>query len=175
MVKAGQSPSIDPSAGVAALEEDIPKVLRFLGAPNIEALGWLRPNNLSLIIPMTAEREGNADNYSLRLGFQAYRRWPPSAQFVNPNTHRYDYPQDQIHVPKLTSPECHTHTAYDRPGGGKLQLICCSATLEFYDVLHSVENDNHLWQESYTFYTTIMAITRAMASSYQGRFSSNGK
>jgi hypothetical protein len=177
MVKAGESPSMDPSAGLAALEEDLPKVLRFLEAPTIEALGWSRPNKLNLLIPMTAERGRIVDNYTLRLAFHGYRRYPPGAQFVNPETLRYDYPLDQIHVPKLTSQECHTHVAYPRPGNPdeKIQLICCSATYEFYEVLHGVNDENHLWRENYTFYTTVVALMRAMASSYQGRFSANGQ
>jgi hypothetical protein len=164
---------VDAVAGVAALDEDIPRVLRVLGAPSIEALGWTRPNKLSLLIPMRASRNGQTDDFVLRLGFQAYRFWPPSALFVNPNTSRFDYPQDTQFVPRLTSPECQTHTAYARPGGGTTQLICCSATLEFYEVLHDVKPE-HVWQDTHTFYTTIVAVERAMTSFYEGRFSANG-
>lgn len=174
MAKAGERPSIDPSTGLAALEEDIPRVLRLLDAPSIEALGWSRPSKLTMLVPMTAERDGKTDAYVLCLGFQAYRRWPPSALFINPATGNYDHSKDQVHIPKLTSPECRTHAAYQRPGGGTMQLICCSATLEFYEVLHNVKAE-HVWRDTNTFYTTIMAITRAMASFYQGRFNANGQ
>ena len=55
----------------------------------------------------------------------------------------------------------------------RIQLICCSATLEFYEVLHNVEQQ-HLWSESDTFFTTVMAIRKAFASFYQGRFPAYG-
>jgi hypothetical protein len=173
VARASERPALDVQAGLVALEQDIPRVLRLLDKTSIEELGWFRPNKLSLLIPMTGVYLGKTDDYVLRLGFQAYRQWPPSAQFVNPQTGAYDHPADQQHIPKLTSGECHTHSAYPRPGGGTMQLICCSATLEFYDVLHNVE-ERHLWLESYTFLTTIMVIRKAFDTSYQGRFSPNG-
>lgn len=175
MAKANERPTIDVQAGLAALEEDLPRILHLLEAPSIEELGWSRPNKLSLLIPMAGTFNEKVDEYVLRLGFQSYRAWPPSAQFVNPQTGTYVYPQDQQFVPKLSSPECQTHVAYEpRPGGGKIQLVCCSATLEFYEVLHSVQ-PNHMWRETDTFFTTITAIRKALTSSYQGRFPANGK
>jgi hypothetical protein len=111
MAKANELPTLDVQAGAAALDEDIPRVLRVLGASSIEELGWSRPNKLKLLVPMYGACQGEKEEYTLRLGFQAYRRWPPSAQFVNPATLDYAYPQDQHFVPKLTSPECRTHIA----------------------------------------------------------------
>jgi hypothetical protein len=172
VAKANERPVVDVQAGLAALEEDLPRVLRLLDAPTIEALNWTRPNKLSLLIPMSGAFGGKVDDFTLRLGFQAYRAWPPSALFVNPITSTFVHPQDQKHVPKLTSQECQTHVAYS-PQTGNFQVICCSATLEFYEVLHSVE-PQHLWLETNTFLTTIMAIRKAFASSYQGRFPTNG-
>jgi len=167
MAKAGGLPTLDLAAGVAALEADIPRVLNLLNAPSLEALGWSRPSKAVLLVPMKT----GADDYLLRLGFQAYRAWPPSAQFVNPLTKTYSPPADRCCVPKLVGQECQTHLEY---GTGKIQLICCSATLEFYEVLHNVE-PQHVWRETDTFYTTIVAIQRAFASSYQGRFSVDGR
>lgn len=172
MAAVSVAPTIDAIAGAAALDEDIPRVLELEGASSLAELGWSRPNRLSLLVPMTGMRGGATDSYLLRLGFQAYRAWPPSAQFVNPDTQGYAYPQDQHHVPMLASPECHAHVAYAK-GAGTIQLICCSATLEFYEVLHSVEQ-HHLWRETNTFFTTIMAIRRAFGSHYQGRFPVHG-
>lgn len=173
MAAPGIAPTIDALVGAAALDEDIPRVLGLEGAPSLAELGWVRPNRLSLLVPMTGILAGATDQYLLRLGFQAYRKWPPSAQFVNPATQAYSYPQDQHHVPRLTSPGCQTHTAYPK-GAGTIQLVCCSATLEFYEVLHSVE-PHHLWRESNTFLTTIVAIRRAFVSHYQGRFPPHGR
>jgi len=78
--------------------------------------------------------------------------------FVNPETKSYVYPDDQRFVPKLTSSECYTHVAYRRtPQAAPVQLICCSATLEFYEFLHQVRPE-HVWRETDTFLTTITAI-----------------
>jgi hypothetical protein len=166
---ANQLPTLDVQAGAAALDEDIPRVLHLLNADTLEQLGWSRPNRLSLLVPMTTTLNGVTDAFLLRLGFQAYRTWPPSAQFVNSETGLYNHPHDQRFIPVLTSSECRTHNAYPRPAGGTMQLICCSAVLEFYDVLHSVQPE-HVWRDTDTFLTTIMAIKRALASSYGGKF-----
>jgi hypothetical protein len=173
MAVANVRPAVDVQAGLAAFEEDLPRVLRALDAVTLDSLGWSRPNKMSLLVPMTGLLGGSVDQFVLRLGFAAYRTWPPSAQFVNPETGAFVYPQDQHHIPKLTSQECHTHAAYARPGGGTVQLICCSATMEFYDVLHSVES-KHVWRGTETFLTTINAVTRALSSHYQGRFAKHG-
>lgn len=128
-----------------------------------------------MLVPMAGDYQGKQDHFLLRLGFHAYRKWPPSAQFVNPDTKSYVYPKDQQFVPKLTSPECYTHVVYRRtPEANPVQLICCSATLEFYEALHQVKPE-HLWRESNTFLTTINAIQKAIASFYGGRFSANGQ
>jgi hypothetical protein len=170
VAKKNESPKLDVQAGAQALDGDIPRVLKVKGVSSLEELGWSRPNRLSLLVPMLGTFQGKTDEFLLRLGFQAYRQWPPSAQFVNPDTLQYAGVEDQRFVPKLTSGECHTHVAYQRDQQSKkIQLICCSATLEFYEVLHNVE-DHHLWRDTDTFLTTINAIQKAFASSYGGRF-----
>jgi len=174
MAKANQQPTVDVQAGLAALDADIPRVLRALDAASLESLGWSRPSKLSLLLPMSGTFQDVTDDYVLRLGFEAYRTWPPSAQFVNPQSLGYIWPQDQPVVPKLVSPECQTHPAYERPGGGKIQLVCCSATLEFYEVMHSVD-PHHVWSEDSSFLATIVAIQKAFSSAYQGRFPPHGK
>jgi hypothetical protein len=168
MASANAVPVIDAPLGAAALDEDLPRVLRVEGASSLEELGWIRPNRLTLLIPMRGVHAGATDDFLLRLGFQSYRRWPPSAQFVNPQTLGYSINQDQRHVPRLTSGECQTHLAYPGPRG-PVQLVCCSATLEFYEVQHQVDLQL-VWRDSNTFYTTLTAIRKAFASHYQGRF-----
>jgi hypothetical protein len=174
MARANAPPTMDAMAGAAALDQDLPRVLRALDAVSLDALGWSRPNRLSLIVPMTGVHLGKSEAFTLKLAFQAYRTWPPSAQFVNPETLAYNYPIDRQHVPILTSPGCHSHPEYDKPGGGKMQLICCSATLEFYEVLHSVQPE-HVWRDTDTFLTTIDAIQKALASHFGGRFPAYGQ
>lgn len=172
MAQAGTLPTLDLQAGAAAFDRDIPRVLALVGATSLVALGWSRPNRLTLLVPMRAvDARGTVEEFLLRLGFEAYPAWPPSAQFVNPSTKTFMSPQDRCFIPKLTSQECHTHAAYGETG---IQLICCSATREFYEVLHSVEA-RYVWSDRNTFYSTIVAIERAMAESYQGRFTADGR
>lgn len=169
MAQAGAAPVMNPKAGLAAFESDLPKVLALEGASSLEELGWRRPAKQTLLVPMEGINNGVPEQFVLRMGFQAYKQWPPSAQFVNPDTLAFELGKDNHHVPKLTSNECHTHLNYVHPQGGTVQLICCSATLEFYDVLHHVE-PRYVWDERSTFLSTIVAIRRAMAEHYQGRF-----
>lgn len=173
MAVAGQAPVINTKAGIQAFNEDLPRVLAARGVDSMEALGWTRPDDLTLLVPMQATHQGATDSFLLRLQFQAYRDWPPSAQFVNPETAHYAGQQDQHHVPQLVSNECRTHASYATASGKTIQLICCSATLEFYEVLHNVQPE-HLWRETYNFLTTIQAISRAMSCSYTGRFPRHG-
>jgi len=75
MAAINQQPALDPQAGAAALDEDLPRVLNALGAKTIEELGWSRPNRLTLLVPMSGSLGGQKDDYVLRLGFEAYRKW----------------------------------------------------------------------------------------------------
>jgi hypothetical protein len=168
VAKHGERPTIDLAAGRAALAEDLPRVLQFLGARAPEELGWRKPDARSLLVPIRGTHGGQREEYLLRLQFLTGRDWPPSAQFVNPDTLNYTSPDDYHHLPILNSPEVQVHTTYSAPHGGTVQLICCSATFEYYDVLHGGE-DRHLWRSSDNFNLTISAIQRAMGSHYQGR------
>lgn len=170
MAEAGVRPTMDMAAGRETLAATLPQVLTFLGAASVEALGWRTPNRNTLLIPVWGEHAGRQDEYCLRLCFKAGREWPPSAQFVNPETLDYEVGKDVAHLPVLKSPEAQVHPDY-RPGDGRsLQLICCSATYEFYDVLHGVEG-RHIWKATDTFLVTHEAITRAMKTHYEGRYS----
>lgn len=164
---------IDLAAGRAVLAASLPKALKARGAQTIEDLGWRAPNKSTLLIPMKATFNGSIDEYLLKLTFKTDEDWPPSAQFVNPKTNRYVLGLDRHHIPKLTSQEVHTHDAYPHPAGGAIQLICCSATFEYYDVLHGLNAPHHLWRTGDSFLVTVNAIERAMANHYQGRFEPN--
>lgn len=167
MATHGERPSIDLAAGRTVLAEDLPRVLRSLGAGTPEDLGWRKLDGRTLLVPMHGTQDGKREDYLLKLRFLTGRDWPPSAQFVNPETLDYQIPADFHHLPIVASPEVHVHTQYGGPSG-RIQLICCSATFEYYDVLHGGE-DRHLWQPADNFYLTISAIQRAMGSHYQGR------
>jgi hypothetical protein len=98
---------------------------------------------------------GAVDTYVLKLGFGYYPDWPPSAQFVNPITGKYEFPADLASLPFIEgNQEIHVHPNYPPV----VQLICASVTLEFYLIRHQV-NPEHLWDpDKQTFASTINAI-----------------
>lgn len=154
-------PIQDVHGGREAFARDLEKVLK--GASPAER-GWASPNDLTLLVPLFAEAPSGAiDFYLLKLFFDHYSSGPPSAQFVNPVTLTYSYPNDVCWVPRSEGhPSIAFHTNYDQ----KLQLICSSTTLEFYKVNHSVE-ERHVWRSGQmTFLTTISAIKSGLAKPY---------
>lgn len=116
--------------------------------------------------------DGTTDDFLLRLGFTHYDDWPPSAQFVNPKTRVFVLGEDNQHVPRIEGAnELAVHLAYQRPARGTVQLICCSFTLEFYEVQHAVK-PQHLWQPgTHTLWSTLNAIRHHLRQPfYKGRF-----
>lgn len=131
-------------------------------------------DDLALHVGILARPLGDAepDRFVLRLGFSHYDAWPPSAQFINPDTGSFVLGEDNRHLPRIVgSNELQVHPSYDNPAGGQIQLICSSATLEFYVVRHGVE-DKHIWQEgTHTLWTTIGAVRHHLRGHwYEGRF-----
>ena len=156
----------------------------------LESVGWERPDPLTLYIPMRgftrattavaygfdpaedpigAEAFSGApagDDYLLRLYFSHYPAWPPSARFVNPATRQFAV-GDARWLPAIVgASELHVHANYGNTSG---QLICCSATLEFYLVNHQVA-DQHRWQPGSSFAATLNVLSRYMRPpAYTGR------
>lgn len=163
-------PTLDLAAGRSVFGQDLPRALALYGVDAPEALGWRVNGKRTLLVPITGVHGTQRDEYLLRFDFVAGREWPPSAQFVNPETLTYVVGRDTGHLPKLSHPEVHVHTAYQAPHmSAPIQLICCSATFEYYDVVHGGD-DAILWQANDTFLVTLSAIGRAMASEhYAGR------
>src|SRR6266496_4143176 len=90
---------VAPADAIAALEEDLPVVLK---GRTLEDVGWKRLDPLTLLVPMVGERPGQPDDpYLLRLGFGYYREWPASALFVNPETNDYRLGEDTKWLPKI--------------------------------------------------------------------------
>lgn len=168
MASHSERPTIDLAAGRVVLEADLPRVLASLGVEALEELGWRRPDGRTLLVPISGELGGQQEEYLLSLCFLTGRDWPPSAQFVNPETLDYVIPDDFHHLPIVETPELQVHTKYQSQHGKTLQLICSSATFEYYDVLHNGD-DRILWQAKDTFFHTIAAIRRGMGSGYKGR------
>ena len=169
MAKAGEKPvPSSPLEASDAFEADLKKVLR---GKTLEEQGWVRRDTLTLLVPMVGIREnGQEDEYLLRLHFGYYPDWPPSALFVNPETKHYDYPADLCWLPKIEgTPEIQVHTNY-QSDVYRGQLICTSVTLEFYLILHGVE-EKHVWDhERQNFFSTIAAIQRGLRQPfYKGR------
>lgn len=151
-----------PSIAIEAFERDLDRVLR---GKTLEEMGWERPDRLTLLIPLLGARDGGqTDPYLLRLHFGYYPEWPPSAQFVNPETGTYLYPGDVEHLPRIEETgEIRVHPAY-KFNDRLLQLICCSATLEFYLVRHGGEA-HHVWQHPrQNFSATLKAIERGLGA-----------
>jgi hypothetical protein len=163
----GQAPAQDIAHGARIFAEHLK---RFLANRTIDDVGWAKPDDLTLLVPLFGTAStGRKDAYLLRLYFDHYPKWPPSALFVNPLTLEYRLPDDAKWVPQATgTPEIKFHTNYSGQG----QVICCSLTLEFYKVNHSVE-DNVVWQgDKQTFLATLAAIKRILIPpNYTGRSS----
>ena len=111
-------------------------------------------------------RRPAGDDYLLRLYFSHYPAWPPSARFVNPATRQFAA-GDARWLPAITGvSELHVHANYAGTSG---QVICCSATLEFYLVNHQVA-DQHRWQPGSSFPATLNVLSRYMRPpAYTGR------
>lgn len=132
--------------------------------------GWSKPDDLTLLVPMLVENplQGQVDLYLLKLFFDHYPKGPPSAQFINPLTMNYVYPEDVRWIPKCEgATDIHFHPNYNGSG----QLICSSSTLEFYKVNHDVA-PQHVWDpQRMNFLTTLAAIRRGLAPDYyRGRW-----
>ena len=170
MARHDARPSLDLEAGFRVFEEDLARVLAVRGAAAPADLGWKVVGKRTLLVPVAGMYGGAVDTFLLRLDFVTRREWPPKAQFVDPATLAYVVGRDRSSLPQLNHPEVHVHPAYQRdPSAQKIQLICCSATFEYYDVVHGGD-DAILWRSNDTFAVTIAAIQRAMASEhYLGR------
>jgi hypothetical protein len=163
-----ERPALDLEAGRAVLDDDLPKALQRADAGTLDELGWSRPNPHTLLVPMQGTFGDKTENYLLKLHFRTGRDWPPGAQFVNPETFDYVYPADVSHLPILEANHAYLHPHFNSNGFAS-QLICCSATLEYYESLHGGEQ-KFLWQSADTFLVTLDAIGRALNSAaYKGR------
>lgn len=154
-------PIPDPSRGADALREHLPKVLQ---GRTLDEAGWHQPDLLTLLIPLFAQCEGQAaDFYLLRLQFNYYPEWPPSAQFVNPQTLKYAGPADKKWLPAIDgTDEIRVHDNYSH-GNQSIQLICSSITLEFYLVQHGINKPEHIWDgKRQNFNATLTAVRRGL-------------
>jgi hypothetical protein len=157
----GKAPVQDITQGQQALTRDLERVLR---GRTLDDLGWAKPDDLTLLVPLFGTTAaGRKDAYLLRLYFDHYPTWPPSAQFVNPLTLEYRVSDDAKWVPQSNG---HQEIAFHKDYTGKGQLVCCSLTLEFYKVNHGVE-EKVVWRgDTQTFFATIAAIKRALVPPY---------
>lgn len=163
MARANETPVPDPARGKAGLERDLPVVL---AGRSLTDAGWVKINDLTLCIPLWSAA---GDFFLLRLQFDCYPAWPPSAQFVNPLTKEYTFPDDARWLPKIEAPHLQVHPNYNHNGGGK-QLICNSSTLEFYEVRHGLDKEEHMWNEGRdNFNHTLFTIKDALLRYYKGR------
>jgi hypothetical protein len=157
----GKTPVQDIAQGEAAFAADL---RRFLGQRTLDEVGWAMPDGLTLLVPLFGTRtDGSKDPYLLRLFFDHYPTWPPSALFVNPLTLSYKFPDDVLWVPQAAN---HQEIAFHTNYPGNTQLVCCSLTLEFYKVNHSVQ-EAVIWRaEEHKFTSTLAATKRALIPPY---------
>lgn len=161
-----------------------------LAGRTLDSAGWAQPDPLILYVPLrgytsptsvsaygfdpseppAADEQPFAgapegDDFLLRLYFGHYPYWPPSARFVNPATRQFGA-DDKAWLPQITGTnEISVHAAYGQSG----QLICCSATLEFYLVNHGVEA-RHRWRPGSSFAITLNVLSRYLRPpTYNGR------
>ena len=163
----GNAPVQDIAQGQRVFAEHLK---RMLGNRTLDDFGWAKPDDLTLFIPLFGTTAaGKKDAYILRLFFDHYPTWPPSALFVNSLTLDYRLPDDTKWVPHAPG---HSEIAFHTDYTGRGQLVCCSLTLEFYKVNHSVE-EKVVWQgDKQTFLATIAAIKRVLVPPhYVGRSS----
>lgn len=162
----GKAPVQDIARGQQVFAQHLDGALR---GRSLDEVGWAKPDDMTLLVPLFGTTAaGRKDAYLLRLYFDHYPAWPPSALFVNPLTLEYRLADDAKWVPQSSgNQEIAFHTNY---GGNQGQVVCCSLTLEFYKVNHSVEP--HLaWNgDRQTFLATIAAIKRVLIPPfYAGR------
>ena len=177
----------DPAVAAAAVDAHLAGMLR---GRVPEDVGWERPADqpLTLYVPLrgfavptqvcsygfdpTAEditpyaELPDGDDYLLRLFFSHYPQSPPSARFVNPATHRFDAATDLRWLPNIQGTnEVFVHPSYNNAG----QLVCCSSTLEFYEVNHGVE-PRHRWVPGARFAVLLNTLSRYLRpDAYKGR------
>jgi len=170
MAQASVRPIANVQLGREKLEQHLPLVL---GDQSLEQRGWTRLNAVTLVVPVHAGLDG-ADDFFLRLGFEYYGEWPPTACFVNPVTLSFAPDGDLYWLPVMIGDPgfaVHAKHAYENQTN---QLICCSFTADFYLILHSVQPE-HIWDcKRYNFGATIHRVERALRSEfYKGRAAPN--
>jgi len=156
----------DVHRGREAFDRHLAQALR---GRQLAELGWRRHDDLTLLVDMSAVHPQTAktDSFLLRLVFDHYPNNPPSAQFVNPETKKYEGTQDASHIPQIEGAQhIHFHPNYNGTG----QLICSSTTLEFYKVQHGVDAAHRWDARPHSFLDTIAAIKSGLAQPfYRGR------
>ena len=156
-----KAPVQDIAQGQRAFARDLDRVLH---GRTLDEVGWAKPDDLTLLVPLFGTTAaGRKDAFLLRLYFDHYPTWPPSALFVNPLTIDYRLPDDAKWVPQSNG---HQEIAFHTNYTGKGQLVCCSLTHEFYKVNHGVD-EKVVWRgDLQTFFATIAAIKRALVPPY---------
>ena len=90
----GKAPVQDIARGRDAFADHLRRALK---GRSLDDVGWAQPDDLTLhSVPLfaTTARMTCKDAYMLRLYFDHYPSWPPSALFVNPLTLQYSLVED---------------------------------------------------------------------------------
>ena len=162
-----------------------------LGGRTLEAVGWDRPDPLTLYVPLRGYTSDTSASPTVstrpslpRAGSSrslAARRvmttcYACTSAITRTGRHRPGSSTRPLgSSDRMTSDGCrlisgtnelHVHASYGASGE---QLICCSATLEFYLVNHEVE-DQHRWRPGTSFAVTLNTLSRYLRPpAYTGR------
>jgi hypothetical protein len=121
------------------------------------------------IIRVPATRaDGSEDDYYLRLGAEYYDKWPPTAQFVTPETWKLAMSGSRW----LPTIQCQgidwfaLHSPYDGNQNGKPitipQLLCFTFSAEYYMVSHSPREESVWRQGHHTLTATLTRVTEVL-------------
>lgn len=140
--------------------------------PLPDARGWSRTtiDPMHTLVGVTAVRsDSQRDPYYLLLGAEYYDRWPPTAQFVDPDTLRPAATDSRWWPVLQTNPPWGAiHANYRYLDGQNRPLICITLTAEYYQTQHNPPAHTVWRQGKHTVAATITRITEMLSQPYYG-------
>lgn len=149
---------VDPEIAAAKFKEH----LEWLASPRAVQMGLqlVKQEEMYAIVKIPAfKKDGNADDYFVRLGAEYYDKWPPTAIFVQPDT----WDRAESGTRWLPIIQCQgidwfaLHSPYNGGGVTLPQMLCFTFTAEYYMVSHSPA-ENSIWRQGH--HTLTATLTR---------------
>ena len=161
MGRVGEEPVPNtPAQAATALEAHLPVVLR---GRTLEEAGWKRPDPLTLLIPVIGICEGPARRLRAAPSLRLLPRLAARCPVCEPRDGGVPLPRRCARLPRVEGTnEIAVHVYYDN----RLQLVCASVTLEFYQVRHGVV-PHLVWDANVqNFAATLAAVERGLRPPY---------